>query len=101
MEQHQSRVRFSLGTKLLCSVLALILVSIFFLDFSTILLVTQDKRAYTFQSQSSEAVLVGKEFVNLTTYAMDSLRVALGTPATVSPAVASGTQSPVQSIVNN
>ena len=62
MEQHQIKVSFSLGTKLLLSVLALILTAITFLDVSTILLLTEDKKAYTYQAQATEAYLVGREF---------------------------------------
>jgi hypothetical protein len=68
MEQQQSgqaqRVRFSLGTKLLISIVSLLVVVILFLNLSTIFILTEDKRAYVLESQGKEAVLAGREFVN-------------------------------------
>jgi len=77
MEQQQSKVSFSVGTKLLVSVVSLLLISITFLVVSTIVLLTNDKRAYTYQAQSTESVLIGREFVNVAKYTLDSLRLYL------------------------
>ena len=57
MEQQQFRVSFSLGTKLLLSIVTLLLIVIGFLTVSTIIVLTDDKRAYTFQAQGTETLL--------------------------------------------
>ncbi|OFZ81050.1 MAG: hypothetical protein A2583_13765 [Bdellovibrionales bacterium RIFOXYD1_FULL_53_11] len=77
MGQQQIRVSFSLGKKLLIGVVGLLFVSVAFLDVSTIILLTKDKRAYTFQMQSAEAMLAGREFVGHVTGALDALRQSL------------------------
>jgi hypothetical protein len=63
MEQQQFKVSFSVGTKLLISVVLLLFIVIIFLNTSTILLLKEDKRAYTYKSQASETVMAGREFV--------------------------------------
>jgi len=63
MEQQQFKISFSLGSKLLVSVVALLLVVIGFLTVITILVLNEDKRAYTLQSQETENKLVGLEFI--------------------------------------
>jgi sigma-B regulation protein RsbU (phosphoserine phosphatase) len=78
MEQLQFRVSLSVGTKLLLGVVSLLFIVIAFLDVSTILLLTDDKRAYTFQAQANEALLAGKEFINDSKHAFDTLRIGLG-----------------------
>ena len=77
MEQAQIKVSFSIGTKLLVSILFLVLISISLMDISSIWVLREDKRAYTIQSQSTEAVLVGKQFVNLTQNTINTLRLSL------------------------
>ncbi|MGZ3687061.1 MAG: SpoIIE family protein phosphatase [Bdellovibrionota bacterium] len=79
MEQQQFRVSFSVGTKLLISVVLLLFIVIIFLNTSTIVLLKDDKRAYTYKAQSTEAVLAGREFVNLAKHALDTLRISLVT----------------------
>jgi serine phosphatase RsbU (regulator of sigma subunit) len=73
----QLKVSFSLGTKLVLSVLALLLIVIGFLNLSTIFLFKEDKRAYVYQAQSTSAVLAGREFVNMAKHGVDTLRLAL------------------------
>jgi sigma-B regulation protein RsbU (phosphoserine phosphatase) len=77
MEQQQFRVSFSLSTKLLLSVVTLLLLVITFLTLSTIFMLTEDKRAYTYQLQGTENVLAGRDFVNLSSRVFSTLQVAL------------------------
>ncbi|MEK7691083.1 MAG: SpoIIE family protein phosphatase [Bdellovibrionota bacterium] len=100
MEQQQIKVSFSLGTKLLLSVVSLLFFVIFFLDASTILLLTEDKRAYTFQSQSVQAELLGREFVSMARNAFDTLKVTI---ATVDPAkpVDDARRGQIKSLLDN
>src|SRR6185437_2355976 len=77
MEQQQFKVSFSLGTKLLLSIVLLLTIVIAFLNISTILIITQDKRAYIYESQSREAVLAGREFANTVRHSIDTLRLSL------------------------
>jgi sigma-B regulation protein RsbU (phosphoserine phosphatase) len=78
MEQQQFKVSFSVGTKLLVSVVSLLLIAILFLDLSTILLLVEDKRAYTYQAQGNEALLAGRDFMARARSGVDTLRVTLG-----------------------
>lgn len=78
MEQQQFKVPFSVGAKLLVSIVALLLVIIVFLNLSTIFLLSRDKQAYTYQTESTEAVLTGKQFVTVSRHGLDFLRLALG-----------------------
>jgi sigma-B regulation protein RsbU (phosphoserine phosphatase) len=100
MEQDQFKVSFSVGTKLLISVVSLLLLAIAFLDVSTILLLTEDKRAYTYQAQSTEAVLAGREVVNTVKHALDTLRLSL---ASIDPSkpVSSQQQQALKSVLEN
>lgn len=77
MEQQQFRVTLSVGTKLLIGVVALLFIVISFLDLSTVVLLTEDKRAYTFQGQAAEATLVGRDFLGFVRLSQNTLRVAL------------------------
>lgn len=76
MEQQQFKVSFSVGTKLLIGVVTLLVLVISFLDISTIILLKEDKRAFTYQAQANEAASIGREFVNMVRYALNSLRLA-------------------------
>jgi sigma-B regulation protein RsbU (phosphoserine phosphatase) len=100
MEQQQFRVSFSVGTKLLVSVVSLLLVAIVFLDLSTILLLVEDKRAYTFQAQAGEAVLAGRDFTARARSAIDTLRVSLGSIDAAKP-VSAAQKARIQAIVDN
>jgi sigma-B regulation protein RsbU (phosphoserine phosphatase) len=71
------KVRLSLGTKLTIAVLGLLVVVIGFLNLSTILLFKDDKRAYIYQSQATNAVLAGREFVTRVRHSLDALRQPL------------------------
>jgi serine phosphatase RsbU (regulator of sigma subunit) len=71
------KTSFSLGTKLIFSIVGLIMVSGMLLDFSTIFLLRDDKKTYTYQLQSSEAFLVGKNFVNSFKNTVDILKLSL------------------------
>lgn len=79
MEQQQSfKVSFAVGTKLLISVVSLLLIAIIFLNTSAIFLLIDDKRAYTYKTQATEALLAGRDFTGTTKSALDTLRLALG-----------------------
>ena len=79
MQQQQSgRITLSLGTKLLASVLALLFLTISFLTYSAVVLLTEDKRAYTFQTQATEADLVGRLLTINIQKSIESLSQALG-----------------------
>jgi len=75
----EGKVSYSLGTRLLISVVTLLIVAISFLNISAILLLKEDKRAYIYQSQATESVLVGRDFVNTAGQALASLRLFLAT----------------------
>lgn len=77
MEQQQFRISFSLGSKLLLSVVSLLLVVIGFLTVSTILVLTEDKRAYTLKAQGTENVLAGLEFKSFSSRALSTLQLSL------------------------
>jgi serine phosphatase RsbU (regulator of sigma subunit) len=100
MEQQQFKISFSLGTKLLLSVVTLLLVVIGFLTTSTILMLTEDKRAYTFQSQGTENVLVGREFVSLGGRALSSLQLILAGYDPLRPLTDAQSRS-IQSVLDN
>jgi len=78
MDQQQFKVKFSLRTKLLLSIAVLLLVIIAFLNFSTIFILKEDKRAYVYQAQATETTLAGRDFVNTVRHSLDTLRVVLG-----------------------
>jgi sigma-B regulation protein RsbU (phosphoserine phosphatase) len=100
MEQQHFKVSFSVGTKLLISVLVLLAVVIAFLNISAIFLLREDKRAYTYQSQSTEVVLAGRQFVTTVRHELDTLRIAL---ASIDPSrpVTSQQKSALQTLVDN
>ena len=100
MEQQQFKVSFSLGTKLLLSIVLLLIVVIAFLNISTIFLLTDDKRAYVYQSQSTEAVLAGREFANTVRHSFDTLRLSM---AAVDPRQAPGPKqvSALKGVIDN
>lgn len=100
MEQQQFKVALPLSTKLLFSVVLLLLVAIGFLTLSSILLLTDDKRAYTYQSQSTEAVLMGRDFVNSSKHAIDTLRLSLSAVEPGKP-VSPQQAEVLQSLLNN
>ena len=79
MEQDHFKVSFPLGAKLLISIVSLLLLVILFLTFSTFIVLKEDKTAYTYQSQSLEATMAGKEIAGLAHRAIDSLRLSLAT----------------------
>ncbi|MCM2322617.1 MAG: SpoIIE family protein phosphatase [Oligoflexia bacterium] len=79
MGQLLFRKAFSVGTKLLLSVLLLIAVVVAFLNVSAIILLKEDKQAYVFQSKLTEAVLAGNEFVNTVRHVFDTLRLSVAT----------------------
>ena len=73
----QFRVRFSLGTRLLLSIVLLLTLVIGFLNTSTVFLVRDDKQAYVYDTQAMTAMLAGREFVNRSRNAIDTLRLLL------------------------
>src|SRR6188768_2169477 len=100
MEQQQISVSFPLGTKLLVSVVTLLLIVIVFLDVSTILILKEDKLAYTYQYQSTEALLGATEFTNLVRRSFDTLRLSL---ANIDPSKEVTPQQAlaIQNVLNN
>jgi sigma-B regulation protein RsbU (phosphoserine phosphatase) len=68
---------FSLGSKILLSLVGLIMLSGIALTTSTIFLLRNDKKTYTYQLQSSEAFLIGKNFINSFQSTIDLLRLSL------------------------
>ncbi len=81
MEQHQIGVKISLGTKLLLSTVVLIVVSIGGISASAILILSKDKKAYTYQMQSTQALLAGNEITALIQQATSTLRLSLSSIA--------------------
>src|SRR5688500_4965742 len=100
MEQQQIKVSFSVGTKLVISVVSLLFIVIVFLNITTILLYREDKRAYVYETQSTHALLAGKEFVNTAQLALDTLRISLATIDPRKP-LQSAQSATFQSITNN
>src|SRR6185437_10822700 len=100
MEQQQFKVSFSLGTKLLLSIVLLLVVVIAFLNISTILILTRDKRAYVYESQSTEGVLAGREFANTVRHSIDTLRLSLASVDPRKPPSAKQTAA-LQSVIDN
>lgn len=77
MEQHQFKVSFPLRYKLLTTVISLLLGIMGFLTISTTFLIKDDKTAFTYLIQETEAQLVGKDFINLTRRSLDTLKQGL------------------------
>lgn len=78
MSAESATVRFSLKSKLLISTISALLLLTFFLNFSSLVLFKEDKRAYIYSAQSTEASLAGKAFVQFIRHTLDSLKVAMG-----------------------
>jgi serine phosphatase RsbU (regulator of sigma subunit)/HAMP domain-containing protein len=95
MDQQQIiKVSFSVGTKLLLSIVLLLVLVIFFLNISTLLIVTDDKRAYVYSSQSKETLLAGRQFEDLVRHATDTLRISLATVDPSKPVTPTLTSNP-------
>jgi serine phosphatase RsbU (regulator of sigma subunit) len=92
MGQQQSRFSPSVGTKILLSVVSLLLLVIFALNATTIRILFEDKRTFTLQAQSTEASLAGKELANAVRGATGLLRIALGSVDPVKPLTEQGAQ---------
>lgn len=71
------RVRISLGTKLLGSVVLLVGLAIAFLNTSAILLMREDREAYTFETKSAESLLAGREFAGMLRNVLAGMRAGL------------------------
>ncbi len=100
MDQQQFKISRPIGTKLLVSVVLLLTGVIIFLNVSTILLIKEDKRAYIYQAQSTQAVLAGREFVNRMRHALDTVRLSLTTVDPRKP-VTKEHQSALRALVTN
>lgn len=100
MEQQQFRVAFPLRTKLLFGVVALFVIVIGFLTISTTVLLKEDKRAYTYLVQDTQAQLAAKDFLNRSNLGIDILRQSL---AAIDPTreITPQQQENLRSIVNN
>jgi len=79
VENHsQNGVSFSLKSKLNLVFSTLILAAIGAVTVSTVVLFREDKRAYTYDTQSIQTVLASKEFLGIGKRTADTLRVAFG-----------------------
>ena len=78
MEQHQIKLKVSLSTKLLLSVVLLLFTVIGFLNTTTIVILRDDKITYTYQMQATEAQMVAKDFSFITSNALQTLKIVLG-----------------------
>ena len=74
MDQQQIKVTFSVGTKLLLSIGLLLFFVILFLILSNIYVFREDKRAYIYKTQSTEAILAGREFMSLGKESIETLK---------------------------
>jgi serine phosphatase RsbU (regulator of sigma subunit) len=90
MDIQAFRVTFSLGTKLLLIIATFLLLTTLFLSVSAVYLVTGDKQAYTFQTQSIEAGLVGRELVTVFGHVSDTLRLSLASVDLAGPVGTAG-----------
>lgn len=77
MEQQQFRVKFPLGTKLVLSLTLLFALIVGFLSYSAVILVVEDKQAYTYQLQAMEAYVASRDFSERTRLSLDNLRLYL------------------------
>jgi sigma-B regulation protein RsbU (phosphoserine phosphatase) len=99
-EQQEPRVSFSVGTKLLISVVVILTTIIVFLNISAIFLLREDKRAYVYEAQSTAAGLAGTQFVTIVGHQLDTLRLSLASINPVKP-VTPLQQSAFQAVVDN
>jgi serine phosphatase RsbU (regulator of sigma subunit) len=100
MEQQQFKVSFSLGTKLLMSIVLLLIIVIVFLNVSTVFILADDKKAYVFQNQSTESILAGRVFANYVRHSVDTLRFSLSSVDPKQPPSPQQTNA-LQSVVDN
>ena len=100
MEQHQIKVSFPIGTKLIIGAVALLFVFILSLNIITIFLFRDDKLAYIYKTQAIEAQLFGKQFINSSTHAIETLKTIL---AAIDPGrpVEHSRKSTIQSVMSN
>src|SRR5579883_1226306 len=77
-DQQQFKIRISVSTKLVFLITALLIIPIFFLNISAITLFQKDKKAYVYDSQTTLAVLAGREFVSYLEHSMGTLKLILG-----------------------
>lgn len=77
MEQQQFRVKFPLGTKLVLSLSLLFAALVAFLSVSAVLIMIEDKQAYTYQLTSMEAYVASRDFSEKTRLSLDNLRLYL------------------------
>src|ERR1700744_2196089 len=101
MEQQQFKVSFSVGTKILLGVALLLFILIAFLSVSTIVLLTDDKEAYTFKTKLTEAALLGGSVAETSQHVLDTLRVSFGQIDGHSSTVSSQQKEALQSVIDN
>jgi len=92
MGQLQSRLSLSVGTKILISVVLLVCLVILFLNSTAIRILFDDKRTFTLQNQSTEALLAARDFSNSARRGVDTLRIALGGVDPLRPTSVQGAQ---------
>lgn len=101
MEQQQFKVTFAVGPKLIVSMVIILFCVIAFLNKSTTLLITDDKRAYTFDFQLQTNQLLGRQLVGITDQSLSTLRVVLGTVDPSEKNVSRGKAEALKAVVNN
>jgi sigma-B regulation protein RsbU (phosphoserine phosphatase) len=100
MEQQQFKISFSVGTKILLSVALLLFLLVTFLSISAIVLLTEDKEAYTFQTKLTEAGLLGGSIADTAQHALDTLRVSLA-ETDIRSAITQQEREALRSVIEN
>lgn len=77
MKQLHFKIPLSLGTKILLSVVLLLISVILFINISSIYLFRDDKKDTVFESQSATALLLGNHFVSKIHTGLDTLKTLL------------------------
>lgn len=85
MDQQQFKIRMSVSTKLLLVIIFLVTAPIIFLNFSAIAMFRSDKKAHVYDSQATEAVLAGREFVSYLHNSLGILKLIVGSADLTQP----------------
>lgn len=100
MEQQQFRVKWSLSTKLLASLVSILALVVAFLTLASIKLLKKDKTAYVFEFQATTCALAGREFATLIQSTMDLVRHSLSVVDPLKPLEADA-QSKLQLLIGS
>ncbi len=93
-------MQLKLGTKLLIGLLVLLILVVGFLDGATLSLISSDKKASTYESQATEAILAGQEFSRTVDFTLNTLRFSLA-GLDFRQIVAGKTEAAIRSILEN